>query len=146
MAKILCVDDNETNRYMIEKILERAGFTVCTASDGEAGIAAAQAERPGLILMDIQMPGIDGFEATRRLKAGPDTGHIPIIALSAHEADEKAEEIAASGCDSYLTKPLDFAKLLTLVNALLSASAEDSAANPSAPERRSAEAAGSDQA
>lgn len=119
MSKILLVDDNETNRYMIGAILKRAGFEVSTAVDGEEGLAAAAAERPDIILMDVQMPGIDGFEATRRLKAGAETGHVPVIALSAHEARDKAGEIAAAGCDAYLTKPLDFPRLLAEVERLL---------------------------
>lgn len=119
MAKILCVDDNDTNLYMIATVLRRAGFTVCTAKDGESGIAAARAERPDLILMDVQMPGIDGFEATRRLKAAPDTAQIPVITLSAHVAVEKAEEIRASGCDAYVTKPVNFRELLAEATRLI---------------------------
>lgn len=103
MAKILCVDDNETNRIMIGRVLKRAGFALRFATDGESGVIAAKAERPDLILMDIQMPGIDGFEATRRIKADSDTSGIPVVALSAHEASDKAGEIAASGCDGYMT-------------------------------------------
>lgn len=121
MAKILCVDDNETNRFMIGKVLERAGFTLCFAADGESGVTVAKAERPDLILMDIQMPGIDGFEATRRIRANRDTREIPIIALSAHEASDKSEEIAACGCDGFMTKPLDFKKLIEIAHALTSA-------------------------
>ena len=121
MAKILFVDDNDTNRFMIGTLLERAGFEVRTAEDGEGGIAAAVAERPDLILMDVQMPGIDGFQATRRLKAAAETRHIPVIALSAHEAEDKAEEISASGCDAYLTKPLNIPELLGEVGRLLEA-------------------------
>lgn len=121
MAKVLCVDDNDTNRYLIETIMERAGFTVCSAADGEAGVAAAKAEQPDLILMDVQMPGIDGFEAARRIKAAAETGHIPVIALSAHEAADKAEEISASGCDAYFTKPLNFSALVEEAHRLTNA-------------------------
>jgi len=127
MATILCVDDSETNRYMIEAVLKRAGFTVLTAADGTAGIAAARSERPHLILMDIEMPGIDGFEAARRLKAAPQTKHIPIVALSAHEAGDVADEISASGCDAYITKPVDFRQLLE-TSARLIGDAETAAA------------------
>ena len=125
MAKILCVDDNETNRFMIGKVLERAGFTLCFAIDGESGVAAAKAEQPDLILMDIQMPGIDGFEATRRIKADSETSGIPIIALSAHEESDKADEIAACGCDGFMTKPLDFKKLIEIAFAKTAAPSDD---------------------
>ncbi len=121
MAKILCVDDNDTNLYMISAIVRRAGFEVCTAKDGEGGIATVKAERPDLVLMDVQMPGIDGFEATRRLKADPDTRHIPVIALSAHEREEKDREIRESGCDAYLTKPIDVRALIEEAHRLLEA-------------------------
>lgn len=119
MARILCVDDNDVNLYMISAILRRAGFEVDTAKDGESGIAAIAAAPPDLVLMDIQMPGIDGFEATRRLKADPVTRHIPVITLSAHERSEKEAEIRASGCDAYLTKPIDVPALLTKTHELL---------------------------
>jgi len=121
MARILCVDDNDTNLYMISAIVRRAGFEVCTAKDGESGIAAVKTERPDLVLMDVQMPGIDGFEATRRIKADPDTQHIPVIALSAHEREEKEQEIQDSGCDAYLTKPIDVRALLVETHRLLNA-------------------------
>ena len=123
MAKILCVDDNDTNLFMITTILERAGFEACTAKDGESGIAAAETERPDLILMDVQMPGIDGFEATRRIKADPMTRHIPVIALSAHGEAEKAVEIRESGCDAYVTKPLNVREMLEKTRQLLDAAA-----------------------
>ena len=123
MIRILLVDDNETNRYMIGSILKRAGFEVATAADGESGLSAAATGRPDLILMDVQMPGIDGFEATRRLKAGAETRQVPVIALSAHEAQDKAEEISDSGCDAYLTKPLDIPRLLAEIERLLGVAA-----------------------
>ena len=121
MAKILCVDDNETNRFMIGRILERAGFTLCFAADGESGVAAAKAEQPDLILMDIELPGIDGFEATRQIKADRETDRIPVVALSAHEASDKSAEIAACGCDGFMTKPLNFRKLIEVAGGLTSA-------------------------
>lgn len=121
MAKILCVDDNDTNLFMVSTILKRAGYAVCTASDGEGAIAACKSEWPDLVLMDVQMPGIDGFEATRRIKTDPETRHIPVITLSAHEAGDKVEEIEACGCDAYLTKPLDVRLLLEQAAALLGA-------------------------
>ena len=119
MARILCVDDNDTTLYLISTIIRRAGFEVCTAKDGESGIAAIKAERPDLVLMDVQMPGIDGFEATRRIKADPDIRHIPVIALSAHEREEKGQAIRESGCDAYLTKPIDVRALLAETHRLL---------------------------
>ncbi len=121
MARILCVDDNDTNLYMISAIISRAGFEVSTAKDGESGIAAIKAERPDLILMDVQMPGIDGFEATRQIKADPATRDIPVITLSAHEREDKEQEIRDSGCDAYLTKPIDVQALLIETHRLLEA-------------------------
>ena len=133
MTKILCVDDNDTNLYMISAIVRRAGFEVCTAKDGESGIAAVKAERPDLVLMDVQMPGIDGFEATRRLKAEPATQHIPVITLSAHEREDKEQEIRESGCDAYLTKPVDVRALLVETRRLLEAAGGTQAELPGAP-------------
>ena len=123
MTTILCVEDNETNVFLISRVLRRAGFSVLVARDGEEGVEMAKSNRPGLILMDLSLPGIDGFEATRRLKADADTRRIPVIALSAHEADDKAEEISACGCESYLTKPLDIPRLLAEIERLLGVAA-----------------------
>ena len=118
MTKILYVEDNEDNVYMLTRRLERAGFEVVVAPDGEQGAALARAERPDLILMDLSLPVLDGWEATRRLKAAQETRTIPIIALSAHAmAGDRAQALAA-GCDDYGTKPVDLRQLLDRIAAL----------------------------
>ncbi|MBI2207845.1 MAG: response regulator [Candidatus Rokubacteria bacterium] len=117
--KILYVEDNDDNVYVLKSRLTRAGHTVVIAVDGEAGIAAARRERPDLILMDLSLPGVDGWEATRRLKTDPGTKSIPVIALSAHAMAGDREKALAAGCDDYDTKPVDFAGLLVKIQALL---------------------------
>lgn len=117
--KILYVEDNETNVYMLQRRLTRAGFTVVIAMDGEQGIAMARAERPDLILMDLSLPGVDGWEATRRLKASPDTQGIPVVALSAHAMTGDREKALAAGCDDYDTKPVELQRLLGKIRTLL---------------------------
>jgi CheY-like chemotaxis protein len=97
----------------------RAGFTVLVATDGEQGVAMAAAERPDLILMDLRLPGLDGWEATRRIKAQPETRHIPIIALTAHAMTGDREKALAAGCDDFDTKPVELARLLGKIRALL---------------------------
>jgi CheY-like chemotaxis protein len=119
MIKILYVEDNEDNVYMLRRRLERKGIEVIVASDGEQGIAAAQREQPDLILMDLSLPVIDGWEAARRLKSAPDTQAIPIIALSAHAMTGDRERALAAGCDDYDTKPVDLAGLMAKIEALL---------------------------
>lgn len=109
--KILYVEDNDDNVYVVKGRLGRLGHTVVVASDGEQGVAMATAERPDLILMDLRMPGLDGWEATRRIKAAAETRHIPIIALSAHAMAGDRERALAAGCDDYDTKPIEFARL-----------------------------------
>ncbi|MFQ5772994.1 MAG: response regulator [Kiloniellaceae bacterium] len=121
MTKILCVDDNDTNIYMLQAILGRVGFRVLCAADGEEGVAMARAERPDLILMDLLLPGIDGLEAARRIKASAETSAIPIIALSAHEEREKGMLARAAGCDDYARKPLNVRMLLDKIHKLLGA-------------------------
>ena len=119
MTKILYVEDNEDNVYMLRARLRRAGFEVAVATDGEQGVAMAASEAPDLIVMDLSLPVLDGWEATRRLKGAPDTRPIPIVALSAHAmAGDRAKAIAA-GCDDYDTKPVDFPRLLGKIQALL---------------------------
>jgi CheY-like chemotaxis protein len=118
-VKILYVEDNETNVYMLQRRLTRAGFTVVIAMDGEQGIAMARAERPDLILMDLSLPGVDGWEATRRLKASPDTQGIPVVALSAHAMTGDREKALAAGCDDYDTKPVELQRLLGKIRTLL---------------------------
>ena len=112
MAKILLVEDNEMNRDMLSRRLVRRGYEVAIALDGEQGLAMARAESPALILMDMSLPGIDGWEATRRLKAEPETQKIPVIALTAHAMAGDREQALAAGCDDYDTKPIDLTRLL----------------------------------
>ena len=118
--KILYVEDNDDNVYVVRQRLTRAGFTVLVAADGAQGIALATAEQPDLILMDLSLPILDGWEATRRLKEATRTKHIPIIALSAHAMTGDREKALAAGCDDYDTKPIDFARLLGKIDAFLS--------------------------
>jgi CheY-like chemotaxis protein len=119
MTKILYVEDNDDNVYMLRGRLTRAGFEVAVASDGEQGVAKAASEVPDLILMDLRLPVLDGWEATRRLKDAPETRPIPIIALSAHAMEGDRAKAIAAGCDDYDTKPVDFPRLLGKIRALL---------------------------
>ena len=112
MAKILLVEDNEMNRDMLSRRLLKKGFVVVMAVDGAIAIQMAQAEKPDLILMDVNLPEIDGLEATRRLKAAPETSKIPIIALTANAMAGDRDEALAAGCDDYDPKPVDFPRLL----------------------------------
>ena len=116
--KILYVEDNDDNVYVVRNRLGRAGFTVLVAVDGEQGLAMATAERPDLILMDLSLPVLDGWEATRRLKTAPETKHIPVIALSAHAMVGDREKALAAGCDDYDIKPIDFTRLRAKIDAL----------------------------
>ena len=115
--KILYVEDNEDNIYVLKNRLARAGHTVLIAGDGEQGIAMALAEKPDLILMDLSLPVLDGWEATRRLKAAPETRAIPVIALSAHAMAGDREKALDAGCDDFDTKPVDFARLRAKIQA-----------------------------
>jgi CheY-like chemotaxis protein len=119
MAKILYVEDNEDNVYMLTRRLERAGFEVVVAPDGERGVALARAERPDLILMDLSLPVLDGWEASRRLKSAEETRAIPIIALSAHAMPGDREKALEAGCDDYDPKPISMPSLLAKIRALL---------------------------
>jgi len=119
MTKILYVEDNDDNVYMLRGRLTRAGFEVAVATDGEQGVAMAASEAPDLIVMDLSLPVLDGWEATRRLKSAPDTRPIPIIALSAHAMEGDRAKAIAAGCDDYDTKPVDFPRLLEKIRALL---------------------------
>jgi CheY-like chemotaxis protein len=112
MTKILYVEDNEDNVYMLKNRLGRKGYTVIIATDGAQGVAMASAEQPKLIIMDLSLPVLDGWEATRRIKAAPETRHIPIIALSAHAMTGDREKALAAGCDDFDTKPVEFDRLL----------------------------------
>jgi two-component system, cell cycle response regulator DivK len=120
MVKILYIEDNEDNLYMLSNRLTRRGYEVVSARNGEQGIAMAASEAPALILMDLSLPIIDGWEATRRLKAEALTRNIPVIALSAHAMAGDREKAIAAGCDEYDTKPVDLPRLLDKIAALLS--------------------------
>ena len=124
MPRLLLVEDNEMNRDMLSRRLERKGYTVALAVDGEEGIARAQADLPDLILMDMSLPRLDGWEATRRLKARPETRPIPIIALTAHAMAGDREKALEAGCDDYDTKPIELPRLLEKIAALLERPAE----------------------
>jgi two-component system cell cycle response regulator DivK len=117
--KILLVEDNEMNRDMLSRRLQRRGYEVDLAVDGEQGVAMAQAVAPDLILMDMSLPVMDGWEATRRLKEDPATQHIPIIALTAHAMSGDREKALAAGCDDYDTIPIELPRLLAKIDALL---------------------------
>ena len=119
MAKLLIVEDNEMNRDMLSRRLERRGFVTIIAIDGAAGVAMARADRPDLILMDMSLPVIDGWEATRQLKADPATAGIPIIALTAHAMMSDRDKALQAGCNDYDTKPVDLPRLLGKIDALL---------------------------
>ena len=119
MSKILYVEDNEDNVFMLSTRLRRKGFDVIVARDGEEGIAMASAETPDLILMDLALPVLDGWEATRRLKAAAETRTIPIIALTAHAMAGDREKAIAAGADDYDTKPVNLSGLLAKMDALL---------------------------
>ena len=105
MPTLLIVEDNEMNRDMLSRRLERRGFTVVMAVDGEAGVAMATSERPDLILMDMSLPVIDGWEATRRLKQDTKTAHIPVVALTAHDGAGELQQATEAGCDWFVPKP-----------------------------------------
>jgi CheY-like chemotaxis protein len=119
MPKILLVEDNEMNRDMLSRRLERRGYKVLMAMDGEQGVAMAQSEAPDLILMDMSLPGLDGWEAARRLKAAAETHAIPIIALTAHAMVGDREKAIEAGCDDFDTKPVEFQRLLEKIDAIL---------------------------
>jgi CheY-like chemotaxis protein len=119
MPRILLVEDNEMNRDMLSRRLQRKGYSVLIAVDGEQGLANAYSEMPDLILMDISLPFIDGYEVTRRLKANPRTRHIPVIALTAHALLTDRDKAMRAGCNDYDTKPVDFARLTEKIETLL---------------------------
>ena len=119
MAKILLVEDNEINRDMLSRRLERRGYQVVIAVDGEQGVAKAQSEAPDVILMDMSLPVLDGWEATQRIKAALETQAIPIIALTAHAMVGDREKSIAAGCDDYDTKPIDLPRLLEKMERIL---------------------------
>jgi len=119
MTHILLVEDNEMNRDMLSRRLERKGFEITIAVDGEEGVAKALSVKPDLILMDMSLPKLDGWEATRQVKANPETASIPIIALTAHAMAEDREKALAAGCDEYDTKPVELPRLLEKIQGML---------------------------
>jgi CheY-like chemotaxis protein len=119
MVKILLVEDNEMNRDMLSRRLERRGYEVVIAVDGAAGVAMTILENPNLVLMDMSLPIMDGWEATRQLKANPETQHIPVIALTAHAMSGDREKALEAGCDDYDTKPIELPRLLEKIANLL---------------------------
>ena len=118
-VKILLVEDNEMNRDMLSRRLLRNGFEVVMAVDGQQAIDMATSETPAIILMDMSLPVIDGWEATRQVKANPETQKIPVIALTAHAMSEDEAKARAAGCDDFDTKPVDIARLVGKINALV---------------------------
>jgi CheY-like chemotaxis protein len=119
VPKILLVEDNEMNRDMLSRRLVRNGFEVVVAVDGQEGVVLAASERPDVILMDMSLPVLDGWEATRRVKSDPKTAAIPVIALTAHAMHQDEEKAFAAGCDSFDTKPVDLPGLLQKIAVLL---------------------------
>src|SRR5215203_6006429 len=121
MSRLLLVEDNEDNREGLSRHLRRKGFEVVVAVDGRQGVDTARTEAPDLILMDMSLPVLDGWEATRQLKAAAETRHIPVIALTAHAMAGDRERALQAGCDEYDTKPVEIARLLGKIQALLGA-------------------------
>ena len=117
--KILYVEDNDDNIYVLQKRLVRAGFTVLVARDGAVGVEMANAERPDLILMDLSLPVMDGWEATRQIKGTPEIANIPVIALTSHAMLGEREKALAAGCNDFDTKPVELPRLLAKIRALL---------------------------
>jgi CheY-like chemotaxis protein len=117
--RILYVEDNDDNIYVLKNRLGRAGFTMLFARDGAEGVAMATAERPDLILMDLSLPVLDGWEATRQIKGAPETKDIPVIALTSHAMVGERERALAAGCDDFDTKPVELPRLLEKIRALL---------------------------
>ncbi len=124
MYKILLIEDNEMNRDMLSRRLERKGYEVILAADGPTGVAMANAESPSIILMDMSLPILDGWEVTRLLKANAATRDIPVIALTAHAMSGDRDKALEAGCDDYDTKPVDLPRLVSKIEGLLSESAQ----------------------
>jgi len=119
MARILVIEDTENTRVLLQRRLKLKNYDVLTAEDAERGLVMAQSEKPDLILMDVGLPGMDGWEATRQLKADPATSSIPVIALTAHAMQSDREKAQAAGCDDYETKPIEFNSLFARMETLL---------------------------
>lgn len=125
MKHILYIEDNEDNIYMLKSRLQRSGFTVSIGTDGTQALALARSESPALIIMDLRLPVLDGWEATRQLKAAEDTRHIPVVGLSAHALVGDRETALAAGCDEFDTKPVEYKRLLEKIEALLPDDADE---------------------
>lgn len=125
MAKILIIEDTENNRILLTRRLKPKGYEIVTVEDAEKGLPLAQSERPDLILMDVGLPGLDGWAATRQLKSDPATKQIPVIALTAHAMQSDRDKATEAGCDDYETKPIDFARLFEKIERLLTRAATD---------------------
>ena len=121
MPKILIIEDTENNRVLLSRRLKPKGYDIVTAEDAERGLAVIPSEHPDLILMDVGLPGMDGWTATRQLKADPVTRSIPVIALTAHAMQGDRDKAAEAGCDDYETKPIDFNRLFEKIATLLAA-------------------------
>ena len=119
MAKLLVVEDNEINRDMMVRRLQRRGYTMVTAVDGQQGVDMARSEKPDLILMDMSLPVLDGWEATRQIKKDEGLKNIPVVGLTAHAMVGDREQALQAGCDDYATKPVEFDKLIELINRLV---------------------------
>lgn len=124
MARILCVEDSEDSLFALHKRLGLAGFEVKVATNGTEGVSWAKELQPDLIVMDLRLPGLDGWEATRRLKSQSETKHIPIVVVSADTSDKSREKAFAAGCDAFETKPPDFPKLIEKINSLIARGAK----------------------
>ena len=127
MTRVLLVEDNEMNRDMLSRRLARRGYEVIFAVDGQQGLNLARSERPDIILMDMSLPVLDGWEATRRVKADPATRHIPVIGLTAHSMSGDREKAIEAGCDDYDTKPVEFDRLIGKMERLLTAAKSNAA-------------------
>ncbi len=130
MTKILLVEDNEMNRDMLSRRLKRREFDVVLAVDGKQGVDLAATEQPDIILMDMSLPVMDGWEATRQVKANPQTAHIPVMALTAHAMSGDREKAMAAGCDDYDTKPVQLDRLLDKIAVLVKANTHHGDDNP----------------
>ena len=119
MLKVLLVEDNEMSSEMLSRRLMRRGYRVSIADNGESALLNVNAEKPNIIIMDLNLPGIDGLEITRRLKANKKTTHIPVIACTAHALSDDHQKALKAGCDDYVTKPVDLEKLLIKINNLI---------------------------
>ena len=119
MARILCVEDSDDSLFMLHRRLSRAGYDVKVANNGKEGVEWAKTLLPDLIVMDLNLPGLNGWEATRRLKSQPETRHIPVLVLTANTSEKSRDDAFAAGCDDYDTKPIDFGGLLKKINTLL---------------------------